>query len=97
MAVVGDLLVSLDAQETQEAQLDHPQWLAVRVHIGELGGSKGETQGENKTLVVLTKSHNRWVTDLTASGELTVPGSWSLIVPGAHLHLPQEMSTSHIS
>lgn len=31
------------------------------------------------------------VTYLTASGELTVPGSWCLFVPGTHFHLPQEI------
>lgn len=31
-------------------------------------------------------------TDLTASGELTVPGTWSLFVPGIHLHLPRKFT-----
>ena len=38
MAVVGEVLTGLDAQETQEAQLNHAHGLAVRVHVGELGG-----------------------------------------------------------
>uniref|UniRef100_A0A3Q3MDX3 Ig-like domain-containing protein n=1 Tax=Labrus bergylta TaxID=56723 RepID=A0A3Q3MDX3_9LABR len=36
MAVVGEVLAGLDAQETQEAELDHAHRLAIRVHIGEL-------------------------------------------------------------
>lgn len=36
------------------------------------------------------------MTDLTASGELTVPGAWSLFVPGAHLYLSPQVPTSQI-
>lgn len=36
MAVVGEVLAGLDAQETQEAQLDYAHGLAVRVDVGEL-------------------------------------------------------------
>lgn len=38
VAVVGEVLAGLDAEETQEAQLDHAHRLAGRVHVGELGG-----------------------------------------------------------
>ncbi len=41
MAVVGEVLAGLDAQETQEAQLDDAHGLAIRVHVGELGGGGG--------------------------------------------------------
>lgn len=41
MAVVGEVLAGLDAQEAQEAQLDDAHRLAVRVHVGELGGGGG--------------------------------------------------------
>lgn len=41
MAVVSEVLAGLDAQETQEAQLDHADRLAAGVHVGELGGGGG--------------------------------------------------------
>lgn len=41
VAVVGEVLAGLDAQETQETQLYHTHRLAGGVHIGELGGGGG--------------------------------------------------------
>lgn len=38
VAVVREGLVGLDAQEAEEAQLDHAHRLAAGVHVGELGG-----------------------------------------------------------
>lgn len=38
VAVVREGLVGLDAQEAEEAQLDHAHGLAAGVHVGELGG-----------------------------------------------------------
>ena len=46
MAVVGEVLAGLNAQETQEAKLDHAHRLTSRVHVGELvGGGQGEEEG----------------------------------------------------
>lgn len=56
----------------------------------------GKNKIEGKSVVTKLLTKNRRVTNLTASGELTVPGSWSLCVPRAHLHLPPELSTSHV-
>jgi len=44
VAVVGEVLVGLDAEETKEAQLDHAHGLTGRVHVGELGGG-GNSMG----------------------------------------------------
>lgn len=38
MAVVGEVLAGLDTQQPQEAQLNHADRLAIRVHVRELGG-----------------------------------------------------------
>lgn len=38
VAVVGEVLTGLDAQEAQEAQLDHAHGITVGVDVGELGG-----------------------------------------------------------
>ena len=100
MAVVGDVLAGLDAQETQEAQLDHTDGLAIEVHVGELGGGGELTGGlannqddEQKNKKKGSELNYKSVTNLGTSGKLTVPRPWSLFVPGAHLHLPSEQST----
>lgn len=36
VAVVGDVLVGRSTQEPQESHLDHPDGIAVRIHIGKL-------------------------------------------------------------
>lgn len=46
VAVVGEVLTGLDAQEAQEAQLDHAHRLTVRVDVGELRGG-GERRGKD--------------------------------------------------
>ena len=38
LAVVGEVLTRLDAQQPQEAQLDHAHRLPAGVHVGELEG-----------------------------------------------------------
>lgn len=46
VAVVGEVLTDLDAQEAQEAQLDHAHGITVGVDVGELGGG-WERRGED--------------------------------------------------
>lgn len=42
VAVVGEVLTGLDAQEAQEAQLDHAHGITVGVDVGELGERRGK-------------------------------------------------------